>query len=98
MKILDSKIDFHDGDHEGRLVIQRTQDIPQWFLDENAAERAESTSAPMGEIHRFARIPEAVWDTWMRQGFDPRRVSPAAVIARMKQEGLDYFLTTDRKL
>lgn len=97
MNLIDAKTDFENLS-EGELTIIRSQEIPQSFLDSLKEDRNDSTHGRMGEMHRFASIPVAVFEHWLRQGFDPRRESPAKVMARMKAEGLDYFITTERRL
>lgn len=96
-ELIDSRIQFHD-DIDASLVIQRTQEIPQWHLDRLADARNESTARPMGNLHRFASIPTAVYDKWLKEGFDPQHETPARIIAKLQTEGLGYFVTTDRKL
>jgi len=98
MNIIEPRYSFHEGDGNAKLFIQRSQEIPQDFLDHLSEARKASTQGKMGELHRFASIPVVVYENWLRQGFDPRREHPAKVIAKLKAEGLDYFITTDRKL
>lgn len=97
-KILETNVDFHDGDHDGRLVIQRSQEVTQNFLDTLKEARNASTSRPMGDWHRVASIPTAVYETWLRQGYDAQKEPIQKTVAKLKLEGLDYFLTTDRKI
>jgi hypothetical protein len=96
-QIIDTQFQFHD-DADAALVIQRTQEIPQWHLDDLAERRKESTQKPMGEFHQFASIPEAVYLKWLREGFNPRHETAAKIIGKLKAEGLGYFVTTDRNL
>lgn len=98
MKIIDTTVDFHDGDHDGRLVIQRTQEISQDFLDQLKAARNGSTERKIGDWHRAASIPTSVYETWLRQGYDAQKEPIAKTLAKLRLEGLDYFITTERKL
>nr|WP_187299711.1 hypothetical protein [Methylobacterium sp. B34] len=52
----------------------------------------------MGENHRYASIPEVVADRWTAEGFDFKRAKPAEVMARLRKEGLDCLITTNRVL
>jgi len=97
MQIIDTRFTFH-GDDKEPLTIQRTQEIPQEHLDQLAEARKASTQGPMGNWHRAASIPESVYLMWLRQGYDATREPIHKTLAKMKAEGLDYFITTDRRL
>jgi len=97
-KIIDTEVDFHDGDHDGRLVIERRQDITRTFLDELAEARKASTRAKMGDFHRVASIPTSVYETWLRQGYDAQKEPIRKTVAKLRAEGLDYFITTERNI
>jgi hypothetical protein len=98
MKLIDPNVDFHDGDHDGRLVIQNSQEITQEFLDGLKAERLASTSRPTGEFHRFASIPTAVYEKWLSEGYDPRKEPARKTLLKLHTEGLDAFITTNKVL
>lgn len=94
-KIIDSNVSF-DENTDG-LVIQRYQEIPQKFIDDLKEERFQnSQSRVKTEMHRAASIPTAVIDTWIRQGFDFYNASAKEIIAKLKTDGLDYFITSDK--
>lgn len=97
MNIIETKVDFLNRE-QGELTIKRSQEISQEYLDALKAERDSSTTGRMGELHKFASIPVAVYETWLRQGFDVRKETPAKIIAKMQAEGLDYFITTNKRL
>lgn len=99
MNLIDTRTSFHDALHDtDQLLIKRVQEIPQDWLDQLAESRKASTQGKMGNFHRFASIPVGIYEKWLNEGFDARKEKPAAIIAKMKREGLDYFLTTDRRL
>lgn len=98
MNLIDSKVDFHDGSHAGRLVIERSQDITTEYLDELKAERDASGSKPMGNFHRFASIPSAVYEKWLREGYDAGKEPARKTLLKLHTEGLDAFITTNRVL
>lgn len=85
------------GNDEG-LAIQRVQEIPQWWLDQLKDARFESKNRPAGEYHRAASIPQAVVDQWLREGYDVFKEPVSKSLAKLKAEGLDYFITTDKQL
>jgi len=72
----------------------RTQEITTDFLDHNAELRHQSTMGPSGEMHHVAKIPTAVVDKWMREGFDLFQASAKEIVAKLKHEDLGAFLTT----
>lgn len=96
--IIDHKVEFLDGDENNPLLIKKTQELPQEFLDGLKRERDESTSRPAGEFHRVASIPTIVWEKWLREGYDAQNEPLAKTLAKLKEEGLDYFITTNKAI
>lgn len=94
-KLIETQIDFHEN-AEG-LVIEKAQHIPQWWLDQLKAQRAESKNAPTGDYVKAASIPQAVHEEWLKQGYDCTKEPIRKTIARLKAEGLDYFITSDKQ-
>ena len=90
----------HDADlifQAGERAIETRQFIPQEYLD--GLRRARDASfLPTGDTHRVASIPMAIVETWQRQGFDVFRESAQAIIARLKLEALDCFLTSNKAI
>lgn len=97
-KVIDTKVEFLEGEHDAQLVIKKTQDIPQEHIDSLKEARAASTSRKMGDWHRAASIPTSVYEAWLRAGYDAQKEPIAKTLAKLRQEGLDYFITTDRRL
>jgi hypothetical protein len=94
-KLIDSGVAF-DENSDG-LVIQTYQEIPQQFIDSLKNERFEnSQSRVKGEYHRVASIPVVVIDKWSREGFDFYTADVKEILAKLKLEGLDYFITSDK--
>lgn len=95
-KLIETKVDFHEqGDN---LIVEKTQDIPTWWLDDLKDARFESKSKPMGEFHRAASIPQAVHELWLSQGYDCTKEPIRKTLAKLKHEGLDAFITTDKQI
>lgn len=89
-------------DHDARLVetageraILRVQDIPQEFLD-GLRDCRHASCAAAGETHRVASIPHALVEKWQREGFDVLREPIRAIVRRLKAEGYDHFLTSNK--
>lgn len=96
MNLIDNTADLvFAGDD---VAIQRTQLITDEFLQELADDRAMSREKPQSEYVRVASIPTALVETWQRQGFDIFKEPVRATVARLKQEGLEYFLATERSV
>lgn len=96
MKLIDS--DFSIGANAEGLYVKTFQDIPQEFLDANAAKRYESTQSNANEYHEVASIPTVVVDKWLKEGFDVFKEPIKASVARLRAEGLDHFITTKKRL
>lgn len=95
-QFIDQNVAF-DENSEG-LVIERFQEIPQSFIDGLKAQKAASTAVREGETMRVASIPVVVVEKWMREGFDFNNATAKQIVAKLKQENLDYFLTTDKQV
>ena len=98
-QLINQNITFQD-DPDAALVIKREQVIPQSFLDRLKADRDESSTRPMGDYHRVASIPVAVVEKWMREGFNiwDKNIKASEVVARLKTENLEAFLTTTKRI
>lgn len=95
-KLHDIKVDF-DENTDG-LVIQKSQEITQEYIDSLKEARFESKHRPAGDYHRAASIPVVIVEKWMKEGYDVFNEPVAKSLAKLKAEGLDYFITTDKAL
>lgn len=97
--IHDINVDFLDGETYGKqLIVEHKQEIPQSFIDKLKAKRFESQNAPMGDFHQVASIPTAVYEKWLRDGYNAQHEPISRTVAKLKAEHLDAFLTTDRRV
>jgi hypothetical protein len=96
IKLIEQKTDF-DENTDG-LIIKTSQFIPDDFLQDLKQERFESKHRKSGEYMRVASIPVAVVDKWKREGFDFDNAPIKEIVNKLKMEGLDAFLTTDKAL
>lgn len=94
-KLIDHKVEFLDGDESNPLLIKKTQELPQEYLDSLKAER-DASYKPAGEFHRVASIPTVVYEKWLREGYDAQQEPIAKTLAKLKAEHLDYFITTNK--
>jgi len=81
----------------GGLTIKNTQNIDQKWLDGLKDERNNSGKQREKEFMRVASIPTAVTDQWMREGFNIYEVSGKEIVKRLREQNLDYFMTTEKK-
>lgn len=88
---------LNDNDQDNFNIIQ-SQDIPTSFLDDIRMSREASTSSLSGDTMSVARIPVIVHEKWLREGFDLMKEPAHAIVARLKQENLDGFLTSNKKV
>lgn len=95
-QFIDQNVAF-DENSEG-LVIERYQEIPQAFMDRLKAEKSASGSVREGDTMRVASIPVIVVEKWMREGFDFHNATAKQIIAKLRLEHLDAFITTEKQV
>ena len=79
-------------------VIEQKQNIPTEFMDGLRRERDNSKNQTEGEFMRVASVPVAVYEQWLREGFDMMKEDPKAILMRLKQQDLDSFITTKKQV
>lgn len=77
-------------------IIHSIQEIPSAYLDSLKAERFESMNVRESQHQRVASIPQVLVDKWIRDGFDFWNETNAKIVAKLKNEGLEYFVTTGK--
>jgi hypothetical protein len=50
------------------------------------------------ESQRVASIPVCVVEKWISEGFDFWNESNAKIVAKLKADGLEYFMTTGKQV
>lgn len=84
---------------EGNNVVRKhTQEISQAFLDDLKDSRNASKDQREGEFMRAASIPVAVHEQWLREGFDLYQATGPEIIKRLRDQNLDYFLATEKRI
>lgn len=98
-ELINPDVSFEE-DSDEKLVIKKEQSIPQSFLDRLKTARDDSANNKMGDYHRVASIPTVVVEKWMREGFNiwDKNVTAKEIVARLKLEHLDGFLTTTKRI
>ncbi len=79
-------------------IIHCVQQIPTAYIDSLRAEKAASMEVREREHQRVASIPQALVDKWIKDGFDFWNETNAKIVAKLKYEGLDYFVTTGKSV
>jgi hypothetical protein len=89
-----------DGDTPDKVGIIKAQEIPSDFIQSLRDEKAASANTRAQEFHRFASIPVAVIEKWLREGFNiyDKNVTAKEIVARLHKEGLTDFLTSSKRL
>lgn len=90
--------DFNVGENTDGTFIEQYQEIPQWWIDNLQAAKADTKHARTGEYHRAASIPQVVVDKWLSEGYDVFKEPVAKTLAKLRSENLDYFITTEKNL
>lgn len=80
------------------LNFEKTQHISSDFMDSLKAQRENSLGLAEGDIMSVAKVPAIVYEKWLTEGFDIMKEPAHAIVARLKQESLDGFLTTKKKV
>lgn len=96
MQLIGLQTDFHETS-EG-LVLEHSQAIDGAFLDRLKAERENSLSVREGNFMRVASIPVAVVEKWQREGFNLDEHTAKQILARLRIENLDAFITTNKEV
>jgi hypothetical protein len=99
MQIIDGTVDFHEVRSEpGKLVFDYKQDIPAEFLSDLKKAKADSTDEREGEFMHIAAIPVVVHVMWLREGFDCTKAPIKETVKKLKAEGLDAFLVSNKRI
>lgn len=88
---------LRDND-DRNFTIKQTQHIPQSFLDTLKRQRDSSLDFKEKEYMTVASVPVSVHEKWLREGFDMLKEPAFKIVARLKQENLDAFITTKKKV
>jgi hypothetical protein len=80
------------------MYRKTSQIIPDDFLDTLKSERHAKAAIRAGEYDRVCSVPAFVVELWMRQGFDYYRESARACVQRLRDQGLDAFITTPKRV
>jgi hypothetical protein len=83
---------------EHNFTIEHPQHISQNFLDRLKVQREDSLGQSEGDYMSVAQVPVAVHEQWLREGFDMMTAPANEIVARLKQQQLDAFITTKKQV
>lgn len=95
----DGKVDFDQNDADEKLIIKRSQYIPDDWRMRNRKQREDSMSRREGEFMAVATIPVEVVD-WMKRvlNYDVFTEPVRRTVALLKEHHLDDFVLTNKSL
>lgn len=96
MQFFDQQIKF--SENSDGLVIERSQFIDPDYLESLRRQREESLNVREGEFMRVASVPVAIIEKWQREGFDFFNASAREIVAKLRMENLDAFITTKKQV
>lgn len=79
------------------LTVRKDQHITSDFLDGLKEDRFASKDRAR-EFHKVASIPVVVVEKWLREGFDIYRESAPAILKKLRDEDLQAFIATDKRI
>lgn len=97
--VIDSLVSFDQNDADEKLIIKRTQEIPDDFLQSLADKRLASTTARANDFYQVASIPVEVVDELMRRyGFDVMTAPVRDTLSMLRRLDFDNFITTQKRI
>jgi len=91
-------IDTQFGANSDGVFIKKTQDIPNWHMNELKEQRNESTKKREGEFMKVASIPTIVAEQWMKQGYNIYEMTGKEIVKKLNEDNLQDFFTTDKRI
>ena len=92
------EVDFKIDENTDGLLIEKYQEIPREYVDSLKSYKQDTKHTVAGEYHRAASIPQVIVEKWMQEGYNIFEEPVSKSLARLRAEGLDYFITTEKTL
>jgi hypothetical protein len=97
--VLDTLVAFDEDRVTKQLIINRTQEIPEDFLEQNKRIREGTALDRSGNFMPVASIPVEVADWLLRElNYDVTKEPFKRTVAMLKSQGLDAFVLTNKSL
>lgn len=98
-QLLSALTAFDEDRSTGELIINRYQEIPDWWLSEVANLKVDSLHTPSGDLLHVAAVPEVVVDDLLhRYGFDVMTADIRETVKMLKRYALDHFILTNKRV
>jgi hypothetical protein len=95
----DAEVSFDQDRSTNDLIIKRHQYIPDNFISDLKAHKIDSYRRPSGELLHMCAIPVAVIEDLKEfHHFDCMQEKLPAIIKKLKELGLDAFITSDKQI
>jgi hypothetical protein len=97
--MFDTQVDFDQDRSNNDLIIKRHQYIPDNFIDALKSDKMDSYRRPSGDMLHMCAIPVSVIEDLKEfHQFDCMNEKLPAIIKKLKQLGLDAFITSDKQI
>jgi hypothetical protein len=83
---------------DGTTLVKRSQTFGARFMEALRVDREAPRFAPTRDMDRVASVPAQLVDQWISQGFDFWKAKPKDILARLRLEGHEDFITTPKQL
>ena len=91
-------IEEEKHDKNIQFTIGKAQEIPADFVSNLKKLKADSMGHREGDFMRVASVPTIVHEQWLKEGFDMMKEDPKAILKRLRDQHLDAFITTNKKV
>jgi hypothetical protein len=95
-KVIDKLVDFKDN--ADGLLITHSQHIPDDFISQLKRDKINADHDRSSEMYRVASIPVVIVEELQRLGFDVMREPVSATLKKLRDLGLDAFITTSKRI
>lgn len=92
--LIDANTTF--GENADGLFQEHTQVLTDDFMESLKSERYAKAALRAGEHDRVASIPTFVVELWLRQGVPFYQMSAKQIVAKLRADDLDAFITTPK--
>jgi hypothetical protein len=97
-KLVGFEEDYTDSSAGTQLLIRHSMDIPDDYISDLKRDKIDPDHAPSGDFMKVATIPVIWVEKWKREGFDIYQASAKEIIKRLRNEQLDAFITTNKRV
>lgn len=91
-------VDFQEDHANNKLVIKHEQYIPDDWVADLKRDKIDPDHHREGEFMKLATIPVALYEQWLREGFDVAKAPIKDVIKRLQRLDMDAFIATNKRI